>query len=47
MLKEMIVMVAFLLSLSAIIASVVIIQKNSNKQMAETLSIMEAANEIN
>lgn len=46
MLKEIIVIAAFLFSLSGIIAGVVLVQKEAGAQQIKTEHIIEAANEI-
>ena len=47
MLKEMIVMIAFLLALAGIAGSALILQKNSVRHMKEAKILIEMANEIN
>ncbi len=46
MLKEMLVMAAFILVLSGIIGSIVSVQKISERQREQAVQIMEMANEI-
>lgn len=46
MLREMVVIAAFLFVLSGIAAGVVIVQKTAVNQMAKAEHIMECANEI-
>lgn len=46
MLREMVVMAAFLLALSGIAAGIVIIQKTASTQTAKAERVMEYANEI-
>ncbi len=46
MLKEMLVMAAFILALSGIIGSIVSVQKISERQRGQAVQIMEMANEI-
>lgn len=46
MLKEMLVMAAFILVLSGIIGSIVSVQKISERQRVQAVQIMEMANEI-
>lgn len=46
MLRELIIVTAFLFALSGIAASVVIVQKSAAQQEAKVNCIMEMANEI-
>lgn len=46
MLREIFVLVSFLIVLSGIVASILIVQRTTQKQVIEVERIMEIANEI-
>lgn len=46
MLKELVAVTAFIISLSVIVESVVVVQRNASVQVERAEKIIEAANEI-
>lgn len=47
MLREMIIVAAFVFALSAIVSGFVIVQKSAVKQLVKVENVLEKANEIN